>query len=53
MCNRICYCQECKVFQSAKKQEDGEVICPVKNIPVWFDSDADQTCLPIIKEGHE
>lgn len=53
MSNRIYYCQECRVFQRVKKQEDGGVICPVKNILVWFDSDADQTCLPKIKEGHE
>lgn len=53
MSNRIYYCQECNVFQRSKKQKDGRVVCPINNIPVWFDTDADQTCLPIIKEGRE
>lgn len=53
MSSRIYYCQECFVFQRTKKLENGRTICPVKNVPVWFDTDADQTCLPIIKESHE
>lgn len=44
--NRIRYCQECDFFQGANKQKDGRVYCSIKNVLVWCDSDADQSCFP-------